>query len=56
MGMPGRLALAPSYLSGESFAGGSFPRMKSYRLAFAARRLRMRRLIISTPAEKAREK
>jgi len=33
-----------------------FREMKNYRLVLAARRLRMRRLIISTPAEKAREK
>jgi hypothetical protein len=43
-------------LSFESAAAGTFPEMTNYRLALAARRLRTRRLIISTPAEKAREK
>jgi hypothetical protein len=36
--------------------GEEFLKIPDYRLAFAARRLRRRKLIISTPAEKASEK
>ena len=41
---------------GPAIRREDFREMKNYRLVLPARRLRMRRLIISTPAEKAREK
>jgi hypothetical protein len=46
----------PSLIWVDSLAKENFPETMNCRLAFAARRLRMRRLIISTLTEKTRGK
>jgi len=45
-----------TFFSSKLWPRGTAPKMMNYRLAFAPRRLRMRRFIISTPTEKTREK